>query len=107
MTVSVSSNEARNSLGRLLRLAQDENEAVVIKVRGEPTAVLVSYAEYEALAELRRARRAAEALELIRQARARVQERSGEIPPEEIYRQSGFGPQATDEILRADADTRQ
>ena len=47
MTIIVSSREARNSLGRLLRLGSEENEEVVIKVRGEPTAVMVSYAQYE------------------------------------------------------------
>ncbi|MXZ19841.1 MAG: type II toxin-antitoxin system Phd/YefM family antitoxin [Caldilineaceae bacterium SB0665_bin_25] len=36
---NVSSSEARKRLGRFLNLASEENEDVVIKVRGEPTSV--------------------------------------------------------------------
>ena len=53
MTIIVSPSEARNSLGRLLRQANEENEEVVIKVQGEPTAVMVSYAQYEKMPKRR------------------------------------------------------
>ena len=72
MTISVTSSEARKSLGKLLHLASEENEEVVINVRGEPTAVLVSYSQYEQLTKEREARKREEALRLLRSARARV-----------------------------------
>ncbi len=99
MTINVSSNEARNSLGRLLRLASEENEEVVIRVRGEPTAVLVSYAAYEQLTQLKRIQKAQEALAKIQAARDRVQAKVQDLPPEEAYRQAGFGEQAIQELL--------
>ena len=100
MTISVTSSEARKSLGKLLHLASEENEEVVIKVRGEPTAVLVSYSQYEQLTKEREARKREEALRLLRSARARVQERMEGVSDEEAYRMAGFGENAIKEILR-------
>lgn len=45
MTMTVSSNEVRSNLGNLLKVTARED--VVIAVRNKPTAVLMSYAEYE------------------------------------------------------------
>ena len=70
MTISVSSSEARKSLGKLLILAREKDEEVVIKVRGEPTAVIVSYSQYEQLIKDKEARKREEALRLLRSARA-------------------------------------
>ena len=100
MTISVSSSEARKSLGKLLNLASEENEEVVIEVRGEPTAVIVSYSQYEQLKEEKEARKREEALRLLRSARARVQERMEGVSPEEAYRMAGFGENAIKEILQ-------
>ena len=100
MAISVTSSEARKSLGKLLHLASEENEEVVIKVRGEPTAVIVSYSQYEQLTLEREARKREEALRLLRSARARVQERMEGVSDEEAYRMAGFGENAIKEILR-------
>ncbi len=100
MTISVTSSEARKSLGKLLHLASEENEEVVINVRGEPTAVIVSYSQYEQLTLEREARKREEALRLLRSARARVQERMEGVSREEAYRMAGFGENVIKEILR-------
>ena len=100
MTISVSSSEARKSLGKLLNLASEENEEVVIEVRGEPTAVIVSYSQYEQLMEEKECRKREEAVRLLRSARARVQERMEGISDEEAYRMAGFGENAIKEILQ-------
>ena len=100
MTISVTSSEARKNLGKLLRLASEEDEDVVINVRGEPTAVLVPYAKYEEMPKRTKAIGSDEAIRLIRKARARVQERMGHVSDEEAYRMAGFGENAIKEILQ-------
>ena len=102
MTTNVSSNEARSHLGRLLRLASEEDEDVVIKVRGEPTAVLISYAEYEQLADLKKMQKRLQAVERLRALRRRIHERIPDLPAEEAYRLAGFSEQATQEIIEND-----
>jgi prevent-host-death family protein len=102
MTISVSSNEARNRLGKLLRLAAETNEGVVIRVRGEATAVLVSYTDFEEFTRLKKAEKASQALEKIRAARQRVQAQTPELSERDAYDLAGFGKQATDEIIQHD-----
>ncbi|RLT34623.1 MAG: type II toxin-antitoxin system Phd/YefM family antitoxin [Chloroflexi bacterium] len=102
MTISVSSNEARNRLGKLLRLAAEKNEVVVIRVRGEATAVLVSYADFEEFTRLKKAQRASEALEKIRAVRDRVQTQTADLSEREAYQLAGFGGQATEDIIQHD-----
>ena len=77
MTISVTSSEARKCLGKLLHLASKKNEEVVIKVPGEPTAVMVSYSEYEQFALEREANKKKEALRLLQSAGARSGEDGG------------------------------
>lgn len=100
MTINVSSSEARKRLGRFLNLASEENEDVVIEVRGEPTAVIVSYSQYEQMAREREDEKRKVALRLLRNARARVQENMGGVSREEAYRMAGFGENAIKEIIR-------
>ncbi len=100
MTTIVSSNEVRNSLGKLLKLAADSNEEIIIKVRGEPTAAILSYAEYEAWLEMKKRQKALEALEKIRAVREQTLKNTPDLSEEEAYRLAGFGEKATEEILR-------
>ena len=100
MTINVSSSEARKRLGRLLNLASEKNEDVVIEVRGEPTAVIVSYSQYEQMAREREDETRMEAIRKLRQVRSRVQENMGGVSREEAYRMSGFGENAIREIIQ-------
>jgi len=104
MTINVSSSEARKRLGRFLSLASEENEDVVIEVRGEPTAVIVSYSQYEQMAREREDEERKEALWLLRNTRARVQEKMGGVSREEAYRMAGFGENAIKEVIRHEDD---
>lgn len=104
MTINVSSSEVRKRLGRFLNLASEENEDVVIEVRGEPTAVIVSYSQYEQMAREREDEKRKVALELLRNARASVQENMGGVSREEAYRMAGFGENAIREIIRREDD---
>jgi len=96
---SVSSNEARNNLGKLLRLVTKDDTEVVIKIRGEPTAVLISYAEYEELNRLKKLLKRQQALEKLRTIRQRVQESTTELSDQERYQLAGFGEPASQEIM--------
>lgn len=104
MTINVSSSEARKRLGRLLNLARENNEEVVIEVRGEPTAVIVSYSQYEQMAREREDETRMEALRQLRKVRSRVQENMGGVSREEAYPMSGFGENAIREIIRYEDD---
>ena len=52
-----------------MTISVSSSEEVVIKVRGEPTAVIVSYSQYEQLIKDKEARKREEALRLLRSAR--------------------------------------
>lgn len=104
MTINVSSSEARQRLGRFLNLASEENEDVVIEVRGEPTAVIVSYSQYEQMARDREDDKRSEALRLLQNARSRVQEKMVGVSREEAYRMAGFGENAIKEVIQHEND---
>lgn len=102
MAVNVSSNEARNHLGRLLKLASEEDEDVIIKVHGNPTAVLISYAEYEQIGDLKKMEKRLRALETVRELRRTISDRTAQLSTEEAYRLAGFGEKATEDIVEND-----
>ncbi len=104
MTINVSSSEARKRLGRLLNLASEKNEDVVIEVRGEPTAVIVSYSQYEQMAREREDETRMEAIRQLRKVRSRVQENMDGVSREEAYRMSGFGENAIREVIKYEDD---
>jgi prevent-host-death family protein len=97
---SISSNEARNNLGRLLRMVSKDEENFVIKVRGEPTAVLISYAEYEEINGLKKLRKRWQALEKLRAIRKQVQARTVDLSDQEAYQLAGFGEKAIKDIIQ-------
>jgi prevent-host-death family protein len=97
---SVSSNEARNHLGKLLSMVSKDEEEIVIKVRGEPTAVLISYTEYEMLTKLKKLQKRWQALEKLRAVRARVQKRTGDLSDSDAYGLAGFGENARKDLLQ-------
>jgi prevent-host-death family protein len=54
MPKTISSSEVRRTFGTLLRWIEDNHDAVIITRRGEPVAVLISYAEYQELQRLQK-----------------------------------------------------
>jgi prevent-host-death family protein len=63
MPITVSATEAKVRLGSIIEWAIRESDDVVIESRGRPTAVLISYGEYESIQQLRERARRREALE--------------------------------------------
>lgn len=83
MLRTVSALEAKNRLGALLGYVADEGDEVIVESRGKPKAVLMSYAAFEEVQELREAKRRADALARLRALQERVSARNGELALEQ------------------------
>ena len=104
MSKTVTSSQARENFGELLRLASEENEEVVVTLRREPTAVLISYGEYEELERLRNLEKRLEAVEKLRAIRQRVQDRikDDNLSIEEAYQLADFGEETIKNTLASE-----
>lgn len=49
VTRKISATEAKNRLGAYLRMATEDGDAVIVENRREPSAVIISFAEYQQL----------------------------------------------------------
>lgn len=104
MPKTVSSTEAKSRFGELLKWAAESKDRVVVKLYGEPAAVIMSYTEYEEVERLRKReqkRKALEALEALRQEAAR---QNPDLTAEEAYRLAGFSEKVVRETLKADEE---
>ena len=72
MSKAVSTREAQNTLSSLIGWVNEHNESVIVEKRGAPTAVLMSYAEYESLQAVKEQQRRQLLLAKMRDLRARV-----------------------------------
>jgi prevent-host-death family protein len=72
MSKAVSTREAQNKLSSLIGWVNEHNESVIVEKRGAPTAVLMSYAEYESLQGVKEQQRRQVLLAKMRNLRARV-----------------------------------
>lgn len=104
MALTVSSNEARSNLGNLLKTTSEEE--VVIAVRNKPTAVLISYADYEEFQRLQKMQKRLAGLQKMRELKARTQQGIQEIPQATLYREAGMTDEdAIAELLALDEPT--
>jgi prevent-host-death family protein len=76
MSKAVSANEAKNRLGSLLRYVNTEDGEVIVESHGKPKAVIMSFAAFQEVQELREEKRRADALIELRALREEVQARS-------------------------------
>ncbi len=79
MSKAVSTREAQNKLSSLIGWVNEHNESVIVEKRGAPTAVLMSYAEYELLQEVKEQQRRQVLLAKMRDLRARVSARNPDL----------------------------
>jgi prevent-host-death family protein len=98
MTRRVSATEAKNRLGELLRVVSHEGETVVVENRREPTAVIVSFADYQELQTLREAKRRQDAVAELRQIAERQAERNKDLTEEEI---EAIADQASKDVMES------
>jgi len=84
MPKTVSATEAKNNLGAVIEWAvQNKDDVVVVKSRGEPKVVVMSFAEYEKVKEVKEKERRREALETLRAIREKQLERNRDLTEEE------------------------
>jgi prevent-host-death family protein len=96
MPKTVSATEAKNRLGALVAWAVEHRDEVIVEAHGKPHAVIMSYADYEAVQALREQARRREALERLRALRARVSARNQDLTEEQAM---AFADQMTREAI--------
>ena len=79
MLKSVSSSEAKSRFGELLKWTTENQDKVIVKLYGEPTAVIISYAEYEELERLRKQEQKRKVLEALDRLRDEVRRQNPKI----------------------------
>ncbi len=102
MPKTVTSTEAQNNFGAILRWADKNQDDVVVERRGMPAAVIIPYSEYEEIVRLRQQEEKRQALAKISALRAKVQ--SSTAPPDaaEVYRAVGFAESVIQETVEMD-----
>lgn len=83
MTRTIAATEAKNRLGSLLRLVNEQRETVIIESRREPVATLIPVADYEELQALRKEKQRSEALAALQRIAAIQAERNKDLTDEE------------------------
>jgi prevent-host-death family protein len=103
MPKTVSATEAKSRFGAMVKWAVENQDDVIVRQYGDPTAVLISYAEYERLVAWREQERRNEAFEQLEAIRRRIQEATPTTDVAEAYRQAGMAEWVIRETLEADA----
>lgn len=84
MTRTSSVSEAKNTLSAVLEWAVENAAGVVIESRGEPKAVILPYAEYEAYLTLKEQARRREALRQLRELAEQIWSSTAELNDDEV-----------------------
>ena len=93
----VTASEAKLNLGALFQWAENNEDAVVIKHRGEPTHVLMTYANFEELEKLKEQARREAILQEWRQLANQVRAENQDLTPAQA-------DQVADDIVRETVD---
>src|SRR5918911_389070 len=80
----VSSSEAQNQFGELIRWIVSNRGEVVVKRRGEPEIAMMPFDEYEETRELREQKRREEALNKLRALQKRISSRFKDVSQDDI-----------------------
>lgn len=83
MVKTVSATEAKNRLGAVLQEVSRSNQPILIEVRGQPHAVLISTAEWDRFQQLDRQMRLSEAARLMDEIRAEAAVLNSDLSAEE------------------------
>lgn len=102
MPKQVTSTEAKSRFGELLKWTTENQDRVIVRLYGEPTAVIMSYAEYEELEKLRKRDQKRKVLEALDQLRAETRRQNPDLCDEEGYRLAGFSEEVIGETLKTD-----
>lgn len=83
MPRTVSASEAKTKFGAIADWATQANDDVIVESHGRPKVVIIPFAEYERVLELRDAFRRREALAKLERLRRRVQARNADLSGEQ------------------------
>lgn len=104
MARTVSSSEAHNSFGAMLRWVEENNDVVLIERRGKPAAVLITYDVYQEFGRLREQGRRRTAFARMEAIRKQVAAGNRDLTAEEAYRLAGFSEEVVQQTLASDAE---
>jgi len=79
----VSASEAKTRFGEMLAWAHDYQDDIIVESRGRPSAVIISFQEYQRILDLREKARREEALARLERLRQRVSARNKGLTEEE------------------------
>jgi prevent-host-death family protein len=83
MPKTVSATEVKNKLGSVISWVLENQDEVIVESRGTPTVVIMPYAAYEKVKDLRERDKRRETFEQLRRLRDRVLARNRDLDPEE------------------------
>jgi prevent-host-death family protein len=83
MPKTVSATDVKNKLGSVVSWVLQNQDEIIVESRGAPTVVIMPYAEYEKVKDLRARDDRRQALEQLRSLRDRVLARNQDLDPEE------------------------
>ena len=102
MPKTVTSSEAKSRFGELVKWTTENQDKVIVKLYGEPAAVIMSFREYEEVEKLRKREQKRKVLEALDALRAEARQQNPELSAEEAYRLAGFSEDVIQETLQAD-----
>lgn len=79
MAKAVSTTEAKNKLTALIAWVRESRDEIIVESHGRPTAVIISYDEYQKLQVLKEQQRRREALAQLEDLRQRVSTRNQDL----------------------------
>ncbi len=79
MPKAVSTREAKDKLSSIIGWVRENADEVIVESHGQPTAVIMSFAEYEKFQAVKEQQRRVEALEELRRVRAAVSTRNRDL----------------------------
>ncbi|HKP52406.1 MAG TPA: type II toxin-antitoxin system Phd/YefM family antitoxin [Chloroflexia bacterium] len=82
MPKTVSATDAKNKLGSVVSWVLENQDEIIVESRGEPTVVIMPYAEYEKVKDLRERDDRRQALEQLRSLRDEVRARNQDLTSE-------------------------
>ena len=104
MPRTISSSEAKSKFGEVLKWTTENNDEVIVKLYGEPKAVIMPYTEYTEVEKLRKREERRKAWETLEEIRKRVRAQNPDMTPEEAYRLAGFSEEVIQETLKKDKE---
>jgi prevent-host-death family protein len=96
MSRTASATEAKTQLGAMIDWTVEHGDEIVIESRGKPKAVLISYAEFVSLRDLREAERRRQVLERLEDLAQRVAARNLDLTAEAAQ---GLADRFTREVI--------